>query len=114
MSMGDTDSRAEALLLDLGLRPASRAVQYLTCILPQVRSGKRPGPEVWSCVGQRYSRQPASVREAIRKEIKRAYLNDPLHFSEVMDEILFAPPQTRDFIAMAARLLSEDEGLPGR
>lgn len=95
------------LLLDVGIRRASGAYQYLCSALGMVLDGAHPGPELWDALARKYGKCAVNVRSVCRNGIQKAYHNDPEAFCAALDDIYFTSPKTRDFIMAVANCLRQ-------
>lgn len=108
MAISEQERRQVVTLMGyLGMRRTSHAVHYLSVIVPAVSEKLPPGAELWTPAAEQFGQRTINVQRAVHMEIRRAYLRDPARFSELMPEgeVLFAPPRTREFIALAAKWL---------
>lgn len=103
------EQQIQFYLLELGFQSTGMAFRYLQYLLPKVMDGARPGPALWAEAAIEFGRRPANICDSLRYGIRQAYQRDPVRFSTVLDDILFRPPQVRDFLFRSARWLRQYE-----
>lgn len=107
-----SEQQIQFYLLELGFQRTGMAFRYLQYLLPKVMAGAQPGPALWAEAAIEYGRRPSNICDSLRYGIQQAYQRDPVRFSTVLDDILFRPPQVRDFLFRSARWLRQYEFIP--
>lgn len=106
------EQQIQFYLLELGFQHTGMAFRYLQYLLPKVMAGAQPGPALWAEAAIEYGRCPSNICDSLRYGIQQAYQRDPIQFCTVLDDILFRPPQVREFLWRSVRWLRQYEFVP--
>ena len=93
--------RAASYLREMGIRPSSKAYQYLLFALTQLQCGTPFQNSIWELTAIYFNQKRENVLACVRREISHAFHAAPARFSdERIDDVPARPPQSMDFLRL--------------
>lgn len=98
----------ERYLRSVGVRPSTKAYQYLRFAMLQMQLGTPFENSIWGLTAIYFAQRKKNVLSCIRRELASAFRRDPGAFSKwTCGELLEAPPSTDAFLHLAAWRISQ-------
>jgi len=85
-------------LQSLGIRPSTKAYQYLLFALTQLQQGTPFQNTIWDLTSIHFSQKRKNVLSCVRRELSRAYKQEPKRFFYEGDFIY--PAKTDEFLRL--------------
>lgn len=93
--------RAASYLREMGIRPSSKAYQYLLFALTQLQCGTPFQNSIWELTAIHFGQKRENVLACVRREINRAFRMAPGRFiDETTDIIPDQPPKGMEFLRL--------------
>jgi len=93
--------RAASYLREMGIRPSSKAYQYLLFALTQLQCGTPFQNSIWELTAIHFDQKRENVLACVRREISHAFHASPARFSDgCIGDVPARPPQSMDFLRL--------------
>ena len=99
--------RAASYLREMGIRPSSKAYQYLLFALTQLQCGTPFQNSIWELTAIHFGQKRENVLACVRREIAHAFRRAPDRFSnERVGDVPARPPQSMAFLRLGLYMIN--------
>lgn len=98
--------QAASYLQHMGIRPASKAYQYLLFALTQLQCGTPFQNSIWELTAIYFGEKRENVLTCVRREISCAFRQEPARFSDENGVIPVRPPRNIEFLRLGLYMIN--------
>lgn len=102
----NSSEQAALYLQHVGIRPFTKAYQYLLFALTQLQQNTPFQNTLWELTAIYFGQTQENVLACVRREISRAFRMVPAHFSDESGIVPVRPPKSTEFLRLGLYMIN--------